>query len=63
MTLFLCSESQKRAKQDVFFVRPDIAFVIGEFWLESQFDLITGCQQTGGNVFFSSPQIVFIFTP
>ena len=26
MTLFLCSESQKRAKQDVFFVRPDIAF-------------------------------------
>ena len=33
--------AQKRAKQDAFFVRPDIAFVIGEFRRESQFDLIT----------------------
>ena len=61
--VFKLRNAQKRAKQDAFFVRPDIAFVIGEFRRESQFDLITGCQQTGWSVFFSSPQIVFIFTP
>ena len=64
MTLFLMlRNAQKRAKQDAFFVRPDIAFVIGEFRRESQFDLITSCHRSGGSVFFSSPQIVFIFHP